>query len=123
MAERTENQPRTTTSGKPNTEQTASSVKPPSSDVDMDRLGESSDPEVHKLLAERQAHEMNRKAAGGEPDREAIAVIDAQIEAIDHRLRNLNKPETAKLREQRDAAAAKGDAAEVAAIDAKLDGK
>jgi hypothetical protein len=86
------------------------------------RWGESSDPVVHKLLAEIGALESNRRELDPPDNDEAIAALDVEIEAKYNRLRNLGKPEAEQLRIQRDAAASKGDVLEVAALDAKLDG-
>jgi hypothetical protein len=105
------------------TEQTQAATSKRSKTGDGDvRWGESSDPEVHKILAEIGALEQNRRALDPPENDEAIAVLDAEIEAAYHRLNHLNDPESVKLREQRQKAAAKGDVKEVAAIDAKLSG-
>lgn len=59
------------------------------------RWGESSDPEVHKTLAEIGSLEQNRKTfALPDNNDEALAEIDAEIEARYRLLNNLNKPES-----------------------------
>lgn len=51
--------------------------------------GESSDPAVHQLLAERQAHQMNRDLIDPPVDKEALKAVDAQIAEVDKKLADL----------------------------------
>jgi hypothetical protein len=52
-------------------------------------VGESSDPAVHKLLADRQALESNRETLVPQPDPDAIKAIDDQIAEVDKQLGEL----------------------------------
>jgi hypothetical protein len=53
-------------------------------------VGESSDPAVHKLLADRQTYETNRETlVPSEGDADAVKAIDEQIAAIDEQLGEL----------------------------------
>jgi hypothetical protein len=52
--------------------------------------GESSDPAVHHLLAEKQAHQMNRDVLDPPVvDKEALKVIDERIAEVDDKLADL----------------------------------
>lgn len=51
--------------------------------------GESSDPEVHKLLAEREAHRLNREALDPPVDKEALKEVDKALKDVDKRLHEL----------------------------------
>lgn len=52
-----------------------------------DSAGESADPDVHKLLAERQALELNRaELAPTSEDKDAVKEIDKQIAVVDKAL-------------------------------------
>jgi hypothetical protein len=48
--------------------------------------GESGDPAVHKLLADRQAAQQNRDALTPEPDKDAVKRADEALAAIDKQL-------------------------------------
>jgi hypothetical protein len=53
-------------------------------------VGESSDPAVHKLLADRQALESNRETlVPSQPDADAVKAIDEQIAEVDKQLGEL----------------------------------
>jgi hypothetical protein len=70
---------------KPEAKAAKSAVKPAPEGV-----GESSDPAVHKLLADRQALELNRETlVPSEPDAEAVKAIDEQIAEVDKQLGEL----------------------------------
>jgi len=57
--------------------------------------GESSDPAVHQLLAEKQALQMNRDLIDPPVDKEALKRVDEQIAEVDKRLADLGfKQET-----------------------------
>lgn len=51
--------------------------------------GESSDPAVHQLLAERNAHQMNRDLIDPPVDKEALKAVDDQIAEVDKKLADL----------------------------------
>lgn len=51
--------------------------------------GESSDPAVHKLLADRQALVMNRDALAPPVDEAAVAEVDRQLAQVDKQLTEL----------------------------------
>jgi len=51
--------------------------------------GESSDPAVHQLLAERQALQMNRDTIAPPVDKDALKVVDEQIAEVDKQLSDL----------------------------------
>lgn len=51
--------------------------------------GESSDPTVQHLLAEKQAHQMNRDAIDPPVDREALKAVDERIAEVDKSLADL----------------------------------
>jgi hypothetical protein len=61
-----------------------SGPKPP-----PDGVGESSDPAVHKLLADRQSLESNRALLDPEPNPDAVKAVDEQIAAVDEQLGEL----------------------------------
>jgi hypothetical protein len=52
-------------------------------------VGESSDPAVHKLLADRQSLESNRALVEPEPNPDAVKAVDEQIAAVDEQLGEL----------------------------------
>lgn len=57
--------------------------------------GESSDPAVHKLLADKQALQMNRDAIDPPVDKDALKAVDEQIAEVDKKLADLGfKQET-----------------------------
>lgn len=57
--------------------------------------GESSDPAVHKLLADKQALQMNRDTLDPPVDQEALKAVDEQISEVDKQLADLGfKQET-----------------------------
>lgn len=51
--------------------------------------GESSDPAVHHLLAERQALQMNRDAIDPPVDKDALKAVDEKIAEVDKQLADL----------------------------------
>lgn len=51
--------------------------------------GESSDPAVQHLLAEKQAHQMNRDAIDPPVDQDALKAVDERIAEVDKRLADL----------------------------------
>lgn len=51
--------------------------------------GESSDPTVQHLLAEKQAHQMNRDAIDPPVDQDALKAVDERIDEVDKRLADL----------------------------------
>lgn len=96
------------------------SVAPVSGPVDMNRLGESSDPEVHRRLARIEALQQNRRQMVPAVDPEALKAIDAQI-ALEYRaIETMNDPKYIQLRAERASAAAAGNAKRVGEIDEEL---
>lgn len=67
--------------------------------------GESSDPAVHQLLAEKQAHQMNRDLLDPPVDKEALKDVDKQIAEVDKKLAELGFQQETQA--QRKAAAEK----------------
>ncbi|HEX2550057.1 MAG TPA: hypothetical protein VHK64_00565 [Nocardioidaceae bacterium] len=51
--------------------------------------GESSDPAVHQLLAERQALQMNRDTIDPPVDKDALKAVDEQLAEVDKKLADL----------------------------------
>lgn len=51
--------------------------------------GESSDPAVHQLLAERQALQMNRDTIDPPVDKDALKAVDEKIAEVDKQLADL----------------------------------
>lgn len=83
--------------------------------------GESSDPAVHKLLADKQALQMNRDAIDPPVDKEALRKVDAEIAVVDARLAALGfEQETQAERKAALEKAAEAEAKKTADLDKKV---